>query len=106
MGLTITTELYTDAGPSNEIYVNIESVDFKRGKGISVKLNNYLDREARDLDPNLTVLCRKLFASIFFPIETGSPEFEEFTESSIFAFAYSKVKAKLIESELSVEDDI
>ncbi len=106
MGLTITTTLYTSAGASAEAYINIESVELKRDRGLSVKLNNYLDRASRDADPNSTVICNQLYASIFIPIETGSPEFGELTTASIYAFAYSKVKDKLIADGLSVVDDI
>lgn len=106
MGLKITTELYTDAGPSTESYVNIESIEIKKDRGLQISLNSYLNREARDLDPNITVTCKKLYARIFVPIESDSPEFEEISTTSIYSFAYSKVKAKLEESELSVEDDV
>ena len=106
MGLIITTTLSTSAGSSTEIYLNIESVELKRDRGLSVKINNYLDKASRDLDPNLTVVCNQLYASVFIPIENGSPEFSELTSTSIHSFAYSKVKDKLIASGLSVEDDI
>jgi hypothetical protein len=106
MGLTITNTLYTSAGSSTEAYLNIESVDLKRDRGLSVKLNNYLDRASRDLDPNSTVICNQLYASIFILIETGSPEFGELTTESIYAFVYAKVKDKLIVDGLSVVDDI
>lgn len=106
MGLTITTTLYTSAGSSTEAYLNIESVDLKRDRGLSVKLNNYLDRASRDLDPNSTVICNQLYSSVFIPIESGSQEFIDVTSTSIHAFAYSKVKAKLIADGLSVVDDI
>ena len=106
MGLTVTTTLYTSAGSSTAAYLNIESVDLKRDRGLSVKLNNYLDRASRDLDPNSTVVCNQLYSSVFIPIESGSQEFIDVTSTSIHAFAYSKVKAKLIADGLSVVDDL
>jgi hypothetical protein len=106
MGLTITDTLYTSAGSSTETYINIESVELKRDQGLSVKLNNYLDRASRDLDPNSTIVCNKLYSSVFIPIENGSPEFGELTTTAIHAFAYTKIKDKLIVDGLSVVDDL
>jgi hypothetical protein len=106
MGLTVTTTLYTSAGSSTEAYINIESVELKRDRGLSVKLNNYLDRASRDLDPSSTIVCNKLYARVFIPIESGSPEFGELTTTAIHAFAYTKVKNKLITDGLSVVDDL
>lgn len=106
MGLKITTEIYTDAGASSEAYVNIEAINFEKGRGLSVKLNNYLNKEAKDLNPNDKIICRKLFASVFIQVENGSPEFENLVSTSIYALAYNKVKERLIENGLSVEDDL
>jgi hypothetical protein len=106
MGLKITDTLYTDAGASNEVYINIKSIDVKRNYGISVYLNNYLSRAAKENNERDIIICRQLYSSIGFAFDNSSPDFTSMTSASIYAFAYTKVKEKLIENGLSVEDDI
>jgi hypothetical protein len=106
MGLKITDTLYTDAGASAEVYINIKSIGVKRNYGISVSLNNYLNRAAKEANELDTILCRQLYASIGFSFDNSSPDFTNMTSASIYEFAYTKVKERLIEGGLEVEDDI
>jgi hypothetical protein len=106
MGLTITTQIYTNAGPSSEAYINIESIEVKKNQGIIVKLNNYLSKELRELDPSSKIVSAALYDRVFIPIEPESTELAELDTNPIHAFAYSKVKNKLIADSLSVVDDL
>jgi hypothetical protein len=139
MGLKITTELYTDAGVSSEVYINIKSIEILNKDRLVVTLNNYLNHEARETSHLNTIMCKRLFRSIGIPlkvenvIETQIPfseeeqeliensnvpispqistqieidysNFEYLTSTNIYDFTYSKIKEKLIESGLEVED--
>lgn len=106
MGLKITDTLYTDAGASNEVYININSIRVDRNYGINVRLNNYLNRSAKENSERDTIACRQLYRSMTFVFDNSSPDFTNMASASIYAFAYTKVKEKLIENGLSVEDDI
>jgi len=106
MGLKITDTLYTDAGASAEVYININSIRVDRNTGINVRLNNYLNRAAKENSERDTITCRQLYASMKLVFDNSSPEFTDMTSASIYEFAYTKLKEKLIESGLSVEDDI
>lgn len=114
MGLKITTELYTDAGVSSEVYVNIETIKIVKKNQLIVSLNNYLNRSAREANEKDTILCRQLYSSICVPltIESRNPDsidstlFTELTATYIHEFAYSKVKEKLSIAGLTVEDDL
>jgi hypothetical protein len=106
MGLKITDTLYTDAGASNEVYININSIRVDRNYGINVRLNNYLNRAAKENSERDTIACRQLYGSMTFVFDNSSPDFTNMTSASIYEFAYTKVKERLIENGLTVEDDI
>ena len=69
MGLKITSELYTDAGVSSEVYVNIDSIKIINKDNLIVSLNNYLNKEARDENPRDTIVARGLYSSIGIPLK-------------------------------------
>jgi hypothetical protein len=106
MGLKITDTLYTDAGASAEVYININSIRVDRNTGINVRLNNYLNRAAKENSERDTITCRQLYASMKLVFDNSSPEFTDMTSASIYEFAYTKVKERLIEGGLEVEDDL
>jgi len=121
MGLKITTELYTDAGVSSEVYINIKSIEILNKDRLVVTLNNYLNQEARSSSYQDTITCRRLFRSIGILLITKESEIEESPESPsrqddtefnkltsmpVHAYVYSKIKEKLIEGGLEVEDDL
>ena len=114
MGLKITSELYTDAGVSSEVYVNIETIKIVKKNQLIVSLNNYLNKSAREDNERDTILCRQLYSSICVPLtsESDDPDsidstlFTELTTTYIHEFAYSKVKEKLTGAGLTVEDEI
>jgi hypothetical protein len=106
MGLKITTQIYTNVGPSSEAYVNIESIEVKKSQGIIVKLNNYLSKELRESDPSSKIVSTKLYDRVFIAVEPESTELAGLEANPIHSFVYSKIKEKLIALELTVEDDI
>jgi hypothetical protein len=106
MGLKITTELCTDAGLSSEVYVNIKSISISKNGTVSGLLNNYLNREARDLNEHDTISCRRLRSDFLIPIGKETPYFDELISQSIYSFVYSKLKEQLAYSDIVAEDDL
>ena len=106
MGLTITTELYTDSGVSNDVYINIESIKFEREHGVTLKLNNYLNKDTREKNKYDQIMCRRLYDTVLIKVENQSSDFNALTSESIHSFSYTKLKEKLISDGLTVEDDL
>ena len=106
MGLKITTELYTDAGASSEVYINIDSIRFNRENGVFLKLNNYLNKDSKEIDKDDKITCKRLLNTFFIDVKNPSSEFNELTSESIHSFSYTKLKEKLISDGLTVEDDL
>lgn len=112
MGLKITNTIDTDKGRTAEAYVNIAKQSFSKADGellmndsFDVRINLYLNKEARDSDPRDT--CISAAVNKYFGYsDLGSPgQLEGLKgEENAFAFAYSLLKESLEADGFTVED--
>ena len=103
MALIITNQISTDGGSTSEAYLNIQKVDIIKDSELSVFLNLYLNKTARQTDVTDVVKSRQVYSRVgiaFVDVST------DLTTDSIYSVVYSKIKAKLEETGLTVENDI
>lgn len=99
MGLIITTEINTSGGSTSAGYLNISNFKVIKDSDTRVSLNLYLNKEARDIDPNDTVVSQAI-------IKRFGVAQEDLDTANIYISIYTKLRLILEEAGFTVEDDI
>jgi hypothetical protein len=112
MGLTLTTEINTNLGSSNEAYLNIKKITFRKGDGfltdldsLDIDVNLYLSQADRENNP--AVIASSYQIPRYFGVaDIGSPgDLSDLKgASNLFEFAYSAIKANLEGRNISAID--
>lgn len=103
MGLTITNEIYTDSGVTNQLYLNITRIDLIKDSTLQVHCQLYLKREARDLDPTNQVFTKQISRVFRFKYNDVTTDLFEIP---VHAAIYAKIKSELEEQEYTVINEI
>lgn len=103
MALIINDQISTDGGSTSEAYLNIQKIEIVKGSGLSVSLNLYLNEAARQADSSDKVASRQVYSRVGIATEEVATDLNS---ESIYVVTYSKIKAKLEESGLTVSDSL
>jgi len=112
MGLTLTAEINTNLGSSNEAYLNIKKITFRKGDGfltdldsLDIDVNLYLSQADRENNPAVFASSYQI-PRYFGVADIGSPGNLSDLKgaSNLFEFAYSAIKADLENKGLSSVD--
>ncbi len=102
MGLIITDEIYTNAGLTTTLYININRINIVKNSAIFSEVNVYLNKEARELSEGDIINTRQVAPSIYFNYSEIS---EQLKSSTIHEILYSKLKESLESQGHTVIDD-
>lgn len=113
MGLILNTQISTGMGSSNEAYLNIKKITFRKKDdvlipmdSIDIEVNLYLNKETRDLTPSKVTNSYSI-PRYFGAADIGSPgELSDLKgNNNLFEFAYSVIKNKLEDKGISSSED-
>ena len=112
MGLTITSEINTDAGTTTSAYLNITECVYRKNNGytgdgsLDITTNLYLDEAARISEPSIVVSSAGIYK--YFGYTGGSPDVLTGLKDTdnLFEFAYSQIKETLENLGFTVEDAV
>lgn len=102
MGLIITDEIYTNAGVTSELYININRINIVKNAAIFSEVNVYLNKETRELSEGDIVNTRQVTPSIYFNYSEIS---EQLKSSTVHEILYAKLKESLESQGHTVIDD-
>jgi len=99
MALKITTPLHTNKGETSEMYLNIENITINKQNMNNVMFNKYINKAARDTNPNDRCECFEVSSSYMLDFKQG-----ELSDTYLYELIYDMVKTKLEAKGLVVED--
>jgi hypothetical protein len=102
MGLIITNEIYTNAGVTTALYININRFDINKDAMVFIATNLYLNKDARELNVGDTVNTRQVAPILrldYLDIR------EQLKTLTIHEILYSKLKESLESQGHTVVDD-
>jgi hypothetical protein len=99
MGLKITNEIHTNKGVTSEMYLNIENISLGKNNNLSIFINKYLNKDARDAEK--FDVCQSFETNNILTFEILISDLET---NYLYDLAYAKVKTELESKGLTVVD--
>ena len=102
MGLIITNEIYTNAGVTSELYININRLDIVKNSMVFCAINLYLNKTAREENDADIVNTRQVSSTL----NSNYLEIEDQLKTlTIHEILYAKLKESLEAQGHTVIDD-
>ena len=99
MGLKVTSQVYTNKGLTNEMYLNIQKISIDKNERNLVIINQYLNKD--DRDENEYNICNSFDIPSIMMLDLNVVSL---STNYVYVLVYTKIKEVLTEKGLVVED--
>jgi len=100
MGLKITNEIYTNKGLTQELYINVKSINVEKNNKTMVMTNQYVNKA--DRDQNEMNVCQTFDIPNFYYLDLNV---DNLSDNYLYTIVYDKIKEDLVGKNLTVVDE-